>query len=383
MIIISTYLDGKTTEDLPCPILILFIYMLNTNSSSAAYASIGSAMGNATFTLLLLCALWMCSGVWCRYNCSVQHDPHKMLERYQRWLSRHGRKYKNKNEWALRFEIYKSNAHFIDCINSRNLSFKLIDNKFADMLNDEFRAVYFGYQRIRSPGETKSFRQDRHQDLPNSIDWREKGAVTGVKDQGNCGSCWAFSAVAAIEGINQIKTGQLTSLSEQELVDCDTNSFNEGCNGGDMIKAFEFIIKKGGIAADKDYPYTGSDGSCKDNGAGNYSATISGYEVVPANKEKSLEGAVAEQPVSVAIDAGGYEFQLYSSGVFTGSCGYQLNHGVAVVGYGEEEGNKYWVVRNSWGTSWGESGYIRMQRQVSDERGLCGIAMDTSYPVKK
>ncbi|KAE8669523.1 Vignain [Hibiscus syriacus] len=339
-------------------------------------------MGNASFTLLLVCALWMCSGVWCHYNCSVGYDSDKMLERYERWLSRHGRKYKNKNEWALRFEIYKSNALFIDCINSRNLSYKLIDNKFADMLNDEFRAVYLGYQRLRFPRETKIFQRDKYHDLPKSIDWRKKGAVTAVKDQGTCGSCWAFSAVAAIEGINQIKTGKLTSLSEQELVDCDTDSFNEGCNGGDMTKAFEFIIKKGGIAADKDYPYVGTDGSCKDKEARNYAATISGYELLHKNMEKSLLVGVAKQPVSVAIDAGGYEFQFYRSGVFTGGCGYQLNHGVAVVGYGEDGSKKYWLVKNSWGTSWGESGYIRMEREVSDERGLCGIAMDSSYPVK-
>ncbi|KAE8734703.1 hypothetical protein F3Y22_tig00000731pilonHSYRG00015 [Hibiscus syriacus] len=331
-----------------------------------------------------------------------------MLERYERWLSRHEQKYKNKNEWALRFEIYKSNALFIDCINSRNLSYK--------------------------------FQEDKYHDLPKSIDWRKKGAVTGVKDQGTCGSCWAFSAVAAIEGINQIKTGKLAYLSEQELVDCDTSSFNEGCNGGDMVKAFEFIIKRGGIAAEKDYPYEGKDGSCnflqtetgytgytirpskpvrirtgffkirflgwekkpdrflsdpdrieirilcisscKDKEARNYAPTISGYELMHKNMEKSLLVGVAEQPVSVAIDAEGYEFQFYRSGVFTGDCGYQLNHGVTVVGYGEDGSKKYWLVKNSWGTSWGESSYIRMEREVSDERGICGIAMDSSYPVK-
>lgn len=185
-----------------------------------------------------------------------------------------------------------------------------------------------------------------------------------------------------MEGINKIKTGKLVSLSEQELVDCDVNDGNQGCKGGFMNKAFEFIKMNGGITTESDYPYNGKDDPCQKAKTKDHAATISGYETVPANSENNLQAAVARQPVSVAIDAGGYEFQLYSHGVFNGMCGHQLNHGVTVVGYGEDSGKKYWLVKNSWGTNWGESGYVRIERDSADTRGTCGIAMQPSYPVK-
>ena len=194
------------------------------------------------------------------------------------------------------------------------------------------------------------------------------------------GCCWAFSAVAATEGINKLKTGTLISLSEQELVDCDTKGVDQGCEGGLMDDAFKFIIKNGGLTTEAQYPYKGADGTCNAKAAANHAATISGYEDVPANNEQALKNAVANQPVSVAIDASGSDFQFYKSGVFTGSCGTELDHGVTAVGYGVSDGTKYWLVKNSWGAEWGEEGYIRMQRDVAAAEGLCGIAMQASYP---
>ncbi|XAR50269.1 Zingipain [Bertholletia excelsa] len=218
--------------------------------------------------------------------------------------------------------------------------------------------------------------------VPPSVDWRKKGAVTPVKDQGQCGSCWAFSTVAAVEGINKIKTNKLVSLSEQELIDCDTKQ-NQGCDGGLMDLAFDFINQKGGLTTEDDYPYRAEDGTCNVSKENSPSVSIDGHENVPENDENALLKVVASQPVSVAIDAGSSDFQFYSEGVFTGDCGTELNHGVAIVGYGATlDGTKYWVVKNSWGPEWGEKGYIRMQRGISAEEGLCGIAMEASYPIK-
>lgn len=197
----------------------------------------------------------------------------------------------------------------------------------------------------------------------------------------NTGCCWAFSAVAAMEGITKLSTGNLISLSEQELVDCDTSGEDQGCAGGLMDDAFEFIIQNKGLATESNYPYQGVDGTCNRNKESSSAATITGYEDVPADDEEALQKAVAKQPVSVAIDASGSAFQFYKSGVFTGDCGTELDHGVAAVGYGTtDDGMKYWLVKNSWGTSWGEDGYIRMERDIAAKEGLCGIAMQPSYP---
>ncbi|KAL5562446.1 hypothetical protein UlMin_032193 [Ulmus minor] len=306
---------------------------------------------------------------------------------YESWLVRHGKAYNALGEKEKRFEIFKDNLRFVDEHNKENRTYKVGLNRFADLTNEEFRAIYLGAKMDRKGKLSGSRKSDRYafragDKLPESVDWRKEGAVPPVKDQGSCGSCWAFSTIGAVEGINKIVTGELISLSEQELVDCDT-SYNQGCNGGLMDYAFEFIINNGGIDSEEDYPYGGRDGRCDQIRKNAHVVTIDGYEDVPENDENALKKAVANQPVSVAIEAGGREFQLYQSGVFTGRCGTQLDHGVVAVGYGTENGKDYWIVRNSWGSSWGEDGYLRMERNLgSASTGKCGIAIEPSYPIK-
>ncbi|KAL3754684.1 hypothetical protein ACJRO7_001873 [Eucalyptus globulus] len=334
------------------------------------------------FVVWILCAR---PGAFPGDHLSLKSDRASLMEdRYESWLARYNRTYKSRAERLLRFQIYQANVLYVDFINRLPLPFKLTDNGFADMTNVEFKATYLGFHRRtnRRTDMKTNITDETDGDMPASFDWRKEGAVTPVKDQGQCGSCWAFSAVAAVEGLNQIKTGKLVSLSEQELMDCDVGKHDQGCSGGEMDTAFSFIQRNGGITSESDYPYRGRDGSCDAAMLRSHAATISGYGDVPANDERSLEAAVARQPISVAIDAGGLEFQLYSRGIFTGICGYDLNHGVAAVGYGSEGSRNYWIVKNSWGRDWGEDGYVRMLKGAPDRRGVCGIAMDASYPVK-
>ncbi|KAJ6409573.1 hypothetical protein OIU84_009132 [Salix udensis] len=314
----------------------------------------------AMFSLLSVCLAIDMSII--DYNLKHGQVPERTetetLRLYEMWLVKHGKAYNALGEKEKRFEIFKDNLKFVDQHNSAgNPSYKLGLNKFADLSNEEFRAAYLGTrmdEKRRLLGAPKSERYlfKDGDDLPESVDWREKGAVTPVKDQGQCGSCWAFSTVGAVEGINQIVTGSLTSL-------------------------MAVLIQK------KITPTRLLIACVTPNRKNARVVTIDGYEDVPQNDEKSLRKAVAYQPVSVAIEAGGRHFQLYQSGVFTGSCGTQLDHGVVAVGYGTENGVDYWIVRNSWGPAWGENGYIRMERNVaSTETGKCGIAMEASYPTK-
>merc|ERR1712019_47996 len=208
------------------------------------------------------------------------------------------------------------------------------------------------------------------EELAASVDWRSKGAVTAVKNQGQCGSCWAFSTVGGLEGAWQIGTGTLTSMSEQQLVDC--SKANLGCNGGSMESGFQF--EQGvNVATESSYPYTARDGSCKSSG---YSTAIprggvTGYKSVSASAS-SLQSALQTGPVSVAIEADQYSFQGYSGGVITSGCGTSLDHGVTAVGYTSD----YFIVKNSWGTSWGNNGYV----YISTSGNVCGIHSDASYP---
>ncbi|GFS38159.1 xylem cysteine peptidase 2 [Actinidia rufa] len=307
----------------------------------------------------------------------------RLIDLFESWMAKHGKIYKSFEEKLHRFEVFKDNLEHIDDRNKKIINYWLGLNEFADLSHEEFKKMHLGLKAElpKSRGSPEEFTYRDVVDLPKSVDWRKKGAVTPVKNQGSCGSCWAFSTVAAVEGINQIATGNLTSLSEQELIDCDT-SFNHGCNGGLMDYAFEFIMANGGLHKEEDYPYLMEEGTCDERKEESEVVTISGYHDVPENNEGSLLKALANQPLSVAIEASGRDFQFYSGGVFDGHCGSELDHGVAAVGYGSSKGLNYIIVKNSWGPKWGEKGYIRMKRNTGKPEGMCGINKMASYPAK-
>ncbi|XP_023759344.1 low-temperature-induced cysteine proteinase [Lactuca sativa] len=307
---------------------------------------------------------------------------------FRQWCQQHGKSYSTEEENLYRFNVFEDNYAYIIRHNSNsNSSYTLSLNSFADLTHHEFKLA-----RLRglsaSAASDDLIRLNRGSSLiesssylPKSLDWRDKGAVTNVKDQGSCGACWSFSATGAMEGINQIVTGSLISLSEQELVDCD-KSFNSGCEGGLMDYAYEFVIKNKGIDTEDDYPYQAKQTSCNKNKRKRNIVTIDGYNDIPENNEDQLLKAVANQPVSVGICGSERAFQLYSKGIFTGPCSTALDHAVLIVGYDSKDGVDYWIIKNSWGNSWGINGYMYMARNTGDSHGLCGINMLASYPIK-
>uniref|UniRef100_U5ET77 cathepsin L n=1 Tax=Corethrella appendiculata TaxID=1370023 RepID=U5ET77_9DIPT len=315
----------------------------------------------------------------------------------EEWASfklQHRKKYESETEEKFRQKIFIENKHKIAKHNQRyelgQVSYKLSMNKYADMLHHEFVHTLNGYNRTKksskifqsTPKEERiTFISPANVELPKEVDWKKKGAVTPVKDQGHCGSCWSFSATGALEGQHFRKTKKLVSLSEQNLVDCSTSYGNQGCNGGLMDNAFKYIKENHGIDTEKSYPYKAEDETCNYNPK--YSgATDSGFVDIPEGDEQKLKEAVATiGPCSVAIDASHESFQFYSEGVyFDEECSAeQLDHGVLVIGYGtSDKGEDYWLVKNSWGTTWGENGYIKMARNKDNH---CGIASSASYPL--
>lgn len=282
-------------------------------------------------------------------------------------------------EYQHRYNIFEENYWLIRNHNNNNLSWKLELNEWADLTWDEFKEQKFGLFRaipqlkntahIVNPDSTEDI-----EELPVSLDWRSKGVVNVIKDQQQCGSCWAFSAIGAIESAYAIKTGTLYSLSEQQLVDCSSSYGNYGCSGGLMDQAFHYV-QTNGLCLESDYPYTAADGTCLSTCE--QKLKITGFADVPSGNETALQFAVVKQPISVAIEADQAGFQFYSSGIFDGVCGTNLDHGVVLEGYGTEDGKDYWLIRNSWGVSWGDSGYIKIIRG----KNQCGILLEPSYPI--
>ncbi|XP_060194735.1 zingipain-2-like [Lycium barbarum] len=305
-------------------------------------------------------------------------------ERHELWMARHGRVYKDEVEKGKRLMIFKENMKFIESMNKAgNLSYKLGINEFADITSDEFFAKYTALNMPShpspSPMSSTEFKINdlSDDDIPSYLDWREHGAVTEVKQQGECGCCWAFSAVGALEGAYQIAKGQKIELSEQELLDCTASNY--GCRGGLMTGAFDFIIKNGGISTESDYPYKRQQYTCRSQEL-TPAVKISSYQVVPES-ETALLQAVTQQPVSIGI-AISQEFQFYAGGTYHGSCANEINHAVTAIGYGTDEGGqKYWLLKNSWGTTWGENGYMKIIRGTGNPGGHCDIYKLSSYPI--
>ena len=283
-----------------------------------------------------------------------------------KFVARHNRRYATKEEYLARYEQFERNHKFI--VNFNKLGeHQVAHNHMSDWTVEEYRQL-LGY-KPEFKSEATVFETYENFTAPKEVDWRNEGAVTGVKDQGQCGSCWTFSSTGSLEGRHFQKSGVLTSFSEQQLVDCCNNGVgtcynSQGCQGGVMDEALTYS-QQFDLMTEDDYPYTAQDGSCNYKGAG----TGAGYK----NKSKTdidgtqqgFQKSVATGPTSIAIEADRPAFQFYSGGILTNGCGQQLDHGVLAVGYGVEDGVTYTIVKNSWNSSWGDQGYVKLNQDAN------------------
>jgi C1A family cysteine protease len=318
-----------------------------------------------------------------------------ILTRFKQWANLFDIDIRDESKLVNIFENWIDNDRFIEEHNSKNLSYILGHNQFSGMNQLEYSKFLTILNEDISLYESFDF-QYEETTLPSSVNWVESGAVSAVKDQGKCGSCWSFSTTGALEGAFYIKNGYLELFSEQQLVDCDTirnGGKDMGCNGGLMDNAFKWIEKNEGLCSEIDYPYISGDttksGTCNKSCKLVSGSQVKGVIDVPPSDDNAMMNAIYKQPVSVAIEADQREFQLYKSGVFTGSCGTNLDHGVLVVGYGIDGNNEFYLVKNSWGEFWGKNGYIMLgkgkdpktNKLFNNGSGQCGILLQASYPV--
>ncbi|KAF7017962.1 unnamed protein product [Triticum aestivum] len=307
-----------------------------------------------------------------------------LAARHEQWMAKYGRVYTDAAEKLRRQEVFAANARHIDAVNrAGNRTYTLGLNQFSDLTNEEFVEKHLGYRHQRgdesTPVAAVNMSMAQFESTPDSVDWRAQGAVTQIKDQAACSCCWAFAAVAATEGLVQIATGNLISMSEQQVLDCTGGPSN--CDSGYVNDALSYIAKSGGLQQEAAYAYIGQQGACRGGDVSpNSAAAVGAPRFVSLNgDEGALQELVASQPVAVGVEAD-LDFHHYTSGVYTGSssCGHNLNHAVTVVGYGTDGGGQeYWLVKNQWGTGWGEGGYMRLTR---GNGGNCGMATFAYYP---
>jgi C1A family cysteine protease len=307
--------------------------------------------------------------------------PLALEEQWQKWKLQHGKSYSNDVEESMRRAVWFRSYHYIQEHNSQTSnSFQLALNSLSDMTHEEYLSDYLTPQTAQV-SEGVPHEVAFNVTYPYSLDWRMKGFVTEVKDQGTCSSSWAFSATGALEGQLYKATRQQISLSEQQLLDCSINFGNKGCSGGVSTNAFMYVNRCGGICRESAYPYLGYVYYCADQHCSS-TVTCAGFSTLPSGSENSLLDAVYNiGPISVTVDASSIQFQYYTSGIYCDtSCSQSnLNHAMLVVGYGTDEstGVDYWIIKNSWGRSWGSNGYMKMIRN----KNMCGVATAASYPI--
>ncbi|GAB6027584.1 hypothetical protein CHUAL_001827 [Chamberlinius hualienensis] len=329
----------------------------------------------------------LCFLLLCAYVGAVSYDK-LSLEEFRLFKTEHGKTYRDETEETFRMKIFHENRLMINDHNrlyrEGKVTFEMGMNKFGDMLTHEVAEMMMGSKMsaktIVRTGST--YMKSSNVVVPKEMDWRQSGYVTPVKNQGACGSCWAFSTIGSLEGQHYRKTGKLVSLSEQNLVDCSKQYGNRGCEGGQMNPAFNYIKDNKGVDTEDSYPYEAKNGVCRFNST-NVGATCTGHYDVQGDNERVLMDAVGTVgPVSVAIDAAHRSFVFYKHGVhYQPGCNDDVvNHGLVIVGYGYDKklNVNYWIVKNSWGDKWGEQGYIRM---IKDYLSNCGIASMPSYPM--
>ncbi|NXB29301.1 CATL1 protein, partial [Eulacestoma nigropectus] len=319
-------------------------------------------------------------------GCAAAPDP-ALEEAWEGWKSLYAKEYPGEDE-AIRREIWEQNLRHIQQHNWEESqgkhSYRLAMNHFGDLTNEEFNELMNGYIPVKREEPTPLFRASAALKAPAKVDWRDKGYVTPVKSQGICGSCWAFSATGALEGLMFRQTGKLVLLSEQNLIDCTRKLGNNGCRGGSAQRAFQYVQDNGGLNSERTYPYQGTDNSCCRYNPRDKAATCSGYKSVPRGNEVALQQAVADVgPVAVAVDATSRDFLFYKSGIFTCPPGKQnLSHAMLLVGYNTApKGNSeesYWILKNSWSERWGKKGYMFLRKGAGNQ---CGVANAASYPL--
>ncbi|XP_045462018.1 procathepsin L-like [Harmonia axyridis] len=310
-------------------------------------------------------------------GCQAISDE-EALSKWQNYQEEFGKSYRSLVEHRHRFALFKQKLQEIEEHNKLYAEGKVTWYKgvtpFSDWTSEEFNNYINKYKYEEFVGEEQIFKSE-NLSAPLSMDWRQRGAVSEVKNQGTCGSCWTFSSTGALEGAARMKTGAVLSLSEQNLLDCSRESYNNfGCSGGNVIGAFQYV-QENGITTEDNYPYTGVQGPCK---ASSPVMKATGFVRVPQNENDLLNAVGSIGPVSIAI-VSTQNLQDYSGGILNDStcAGQNINHGVLAVGYGSANGVDYWIIKNSWGPKWGEQGYWRMIRGVNS----CGITLQARYPL--